>query len=168
MVETCHSGLGPTETRKEGSKSGTFQEGAMRLPRMTTRRWMRVVVGAAVVMWMATVAYRVQVDPQSRYIHHLWGERKDSPEGLRRSITSTLCHAPFWPLYWRRLLGQPWPGTYRCRCDDPRYAINGAVSQFYTLIGSRPGSSDSVEPINALLREYSQAHRTLEEKITPW
>ncbi len=44
----------------------------MRPPRMTTRRWMRVVVGAAVATWLVTVAYRVQADPHSRWVQHLW------------------------------------------------------------------------------------------------
>src|SRR3954447_24866697 len=116
----------------------------MRLPRMTMRRWAIVVIAAAVVMWMAVIAYRVENDPSSRYIHHLW-VRNDLPEGLPRWPVGTLSVPNFWPQYWRRLLGLPWPGSYICRCADPRYAVNGATSQFFDLIGSRAGPYDSLE-----------------------
>ena len=116
-----------------GYKTEILEAHAMRLLPMTTRRWMSVVVGAAVTLWMGTAAYRVRFDPSCEFIHHLW-ERSDTPGGTLRSIIGTGHPAPFWPQYWRRLLGKPWPGTYRCRCVDPTYAINGAVQQFYNLI----------------------------------
>jgi hypothetical protein len=141
----------------------------MRTSGMTTRWCMAVVAGTAVGMWMITVAYRIQAETHDEFLYHLW-VLKDSPNEPRRSIMGTLCRAPFWPRYWRRLLGQPWPGSYTCRCDDPHYAINGGISQFYALVGSRTGpyygdrlfpssisSWESIEPWDLLIREYQRA-----------
>src|SRR4051812_31127055 len=145
---------------------------------MTTRRWMVAVIGAAIVIRASTVAYRVIIDTNSRYIYHIWA-RKDSPyDEPDRPMTGTRCYAPFWSRCWRGLLGQSWPGTYKCSCDDPRYAINGAISQFYSIVGSRvgpgppdptrrgpktPPSRDEVEPWNSLLRDYHEAHSARSE-----
>ena len=97
---------------------------------MTTRRWMLVVVGTAIALKVSTVTYREIADTRSRYVYHIWA-RKDSPyDEPDRPMATTLCYAPFWSRYWRGLLGQSWPGTYKCSCDDPRYAINGAISQY--------------------------------------
>jgi hypothetical protein len=134
----------------------------MRLPRMTTRRWIIVVMATAVVMWMAVIAYRVENDSSTRYVHHLW-VRKDIPEGLPRWTVGTVCVPPFWSQYWRRLLGQTWPDTYTCHCADPRYAVNGATSQFFDLVGSRAGPSDSLEPMSALLDAYNKRQRDRSE-----
>jgi hypothetical protein len=138
----------------------------VRTPRMTTRRWMIVVIGAAIVLRASEMAYREMIDTHSRYVYHIWA-RKDSPyDEPDRPMIGTVCYAPFWSRYWRGLLGQSWPGTYKCSCDDPRYAINGAVSQFYSIVGSRAGPdpsssspSDGIEVTNSLLREYDQAHK---------
>jgi hypothetical protein len=43
-----------------------FQEGAVRLPRMTTRRWMLVVVVVAVATRALTVAWSVGTDTRER------------------------------------------------------------------------------------------------------
>jgi hypothetical protein len=143
----------------------------MRLPLMTTRRWMLVVVGVALVTWPSTVAWRISADRRTRYIYHIW-VRKDSPyDEPDRPMTGTLCYAPFWSRYRRALLGQPWPGTYKCRCDDPRYRVSGGVSQFYSIVGSRAGPDprirslggfsprDDVDSWDSLLREYYRAHK---------
>lgn len=83
----------------------------MRFPRMTTRRWMIVTAGTSIALWLSVTAYRVKTDGESEWLFHLW-ERHDShsPE----SVFSSSHQAPFWPRYWRRLFGQPWPGTYVC------------------------------------------------------
>ena len=131
---------------------------------------MVVVAGTAVGMWTIAVVYRVQDDAHSKCIYHLW-VRKDSTEELHRSMRGTVCSAPFWPRYWRTLLGQPWPGSYKCRCNDRQYAINGQISQGYVLVGSRtgtdygvrwfagPGSWESIEPWDFLIREYQNAQK---------
>ena len=147
----------------------------MRLPRMTTRRWMLVVVVVAVATRALTVAWGMGTDTRVRYVYHIW-VRKDSPfDELDRPQASTRCYAPFWSRYWRKVLGQSWPGTYKCRCDDPRYAINGAISQFYSIVGSQVGPDPSIRPVggsstrddielwDSLSREYYQAHKARPE-----
>ncbi len=83
----------------------------MRLPRMTTRRWMLVIAFFALSLWLGLAAYRVGTDPRGKWIYHLW-ERHGSIEP--GSIFNTQHSVPIWPRYWRALLGQPWPGSYIC------------------------------------------------------
>src|SRR5690349_15646229 len=53
---------------------------AMRMPRMTTRRWMVAMVGVAVMTWMAVTAYRIEHDAQHSWLHHIWAVK--APPGL--------------------------------------------------------------------------------------
>jgi hypothetical protein len=137
---------------------------------------MAVVAGAAVGLWMIAVVYRVQAATHKEDLFHLWVRKdllmpKDRPEGLRRSFLGTTCCSPFWPRYWRKLLGQPWPGTYRCSCcEAPQYTINGATKQLYSYIGTRPGicygdqsrrqrrTWEEMEPWHSLIDEYQKEH----------
>ena len=94
----------------------------MRLPRMTMRLWMVAVVGAAVMTWIAVTAYRIEHDVQHSWLHHHWAVKALPGISYPPSI-GTFCQSPFWPRYWRTLLGQPWPGTWKCRCTDPQRNI---------------------------------------------
>ena len=83
----------------------------MRSPRMTTRRWMVVTAAISIALWLGLTADRVIGDRQSQRLSHLWERRGTFEPG---SVYSSGHPAPFWPRYWRRLFGQPWPGTYVC------------------------------------------------------
>jgi hypothetical protein len=83
----------------------------MRLPRMTTRRWMSVIAFFALSLWLGLVASRVGTDPRGKWVFHLW-ERHGSIEP--GSVFNSQHPVPFWPRYWRALLGQPWPDSYVC------------------------------------------------------
>ena len=83
----------------------------MRFPRMTTQRWMAVTAIIAIVLWLSITAYRVKHDTQTAWIFHFWERYGSITPG---SIYNSQHPAPFWPRYWRRLVGQPWPGTYAC------------------------------------------------------
>ncbi len=72
---------------------------------MTTRSWMVVIAFLALAMWIAialnrTLPLRPHVIP-SPAIPGVF-EYSDCP------------YQPFWPKLWRTLLGQPWPGDFRC------------------------------------------------------
>ncbi len=65
----------------------------MRLPRMTTRRWMLVIALFALSLWLGLAAYRVGTDPRGKWIYHLW-ERHGSIEP--GSIFNTQHSVPIW------------------------------------------------------------------------
>jgi hypothetical protein len=75
----------------------------------TMRGAMAAVALAAVLSWAWATAERVREDRAMRYLWHLVLQK---PRGgfVERH------QAPFWPRYWRRLLGQSWPGNYKCPC----------------------------------------------------
>lgn len=87
----------------------------MKLPRVrfTVLRLMAVVASAALVLWLAVTAARVCDDRESSNLYHYWHRYGD--HRISSSIEA-MCNepAPFWPRYWRRLLGFPWPGSYDC------------------------------------------------------
>jgi hypothetical protein len=83
----------------------------MRLPTMTTRRWMAVTVASAIALWLSVTAYHVETDRDGEWIYHLW-ERFDSIDP--GSVYNSQHRAPFWTRYWRKLIGRPWPGNYAC------------------------------------------------------
>lgn len=128
----------------------------MRLPRMTTRRLMIMVAVVAVSLQMAITAFHVGYDPACRWILHIW-ERKDGPEVVSRPTTTTPCVAPFWPQYWRRLLGRHWPGTFRCEClnegDTIMLGIGaGTECRPHKYVGSRAVSRERAWQIEATLQ----------------
>lgn len=94
----------------------------MRLPRMTTRRWLSTIGFIALALWFGLAAIRVRDDFKSRWVYHLW-ER----HGLERdrSVFVTQHAAPYWPRFLAKLLGRTSPGRDICRsCDKihERYA----------------------------------------------
>jgi hypothetical protein len=74
------------------------------------------VAVVAVASRIAATAYHVDHDPECRWLVHEW-KRTDLPD-LDQKPTTTVCVPPFWPQFWRKLLYQPWPGTYLC--DETR------------------------------------------------
>jgi hypothetical protein len=80
--------------------------------RLSLRRMMALVALAAVATWLGGAAVRVMDDRRyGSILHH----RHRPGECCGFVLFEP---APFWPRYWRRLLGQPWPGSYACDCDD--------------------------------------------------
>src|ERR1700710_2323696 len=81
--------------------------------RLSTRRTMAMVAVAALALWPAATAVRVSSDPQNQYLSHSWRGYAETPQG---PITCkfTTHPAPYFPRYWRRLVGAPWPGSYVC------------------------------------------------------
>ncbi len=91
----------------------------MRLPRLrfTIRAVIIVVAIAAVAAWLLVTADRVRRDPHAEEMSHL---------RLCRDTAEVVVHTHpiqgvFWPRYWRRLLGQPWPGSFLCPSCRERF-----------------------------------------------
>lgn len=117
--------------------------------RTSIRRLMMIVAVASVLLWMGSTAYYVGYDRGCHWIIHDW-ERRDSP-----GITTTPCVAPFWPQYWRRLLGRPWPGTFRCECanEDQMLGIGvGTECRAYRYLSSRAVSPEEAGWVQATLQ----------------
>ena len=72
---------------------------------MTTRRWLVVIAFLALGMWTAAALSRtLPLRP------HLLPSR-----AIPGAFEYSRCpHWPFWSKFWRILLGQPWPGNFRC------------------------------------------------------
>lgn len=76
----------------------------------TVGRMMVAVAVVGVAAWLTITASRVINDPDGDVISHL--RMRTDTRGL---VTQTHpIGGVFWPRYWRRLLGQPWPGSYVC------------------------------------------------------
>jgi hypothetical protein len=76
-----------------------------------------VVALAAIAAWLLVTADRVRRDPQGEQMSHL---------RLGRDTAEVVVHTHpiqgvFWSRYWRRLLGQPWPGSFVCPSCRERY-----------------------------------------------
>jgi hypothetical protein len=111
----------------------------MRIPRvrLTVRRLMVVVAIAALPAWLAIGAIRVVSDPEGSTLHHFWIWRavEYAPPHLAHMSE---CRAPFWPRYWRSILGEPWPGTYRCPCGESGPITEVPVGRL-TLVMTKAG-----------------------------
>jgi len=138
----------------------------MRLPRMTTRRWMLVVSFLALSQWLGVVAYRVGTDPKGTWLFHLWERHGSIGSG---SVFNAQHPVPFWPRYWRALLGRPWPGSYVC--DEGCTRTWDRVGRIVVTVPYYPmasteftpdGSIDPSSPIAVADREYNRLVRERE------
>jgi hypothetical protein len=91
----------------------------MHLPRtrLTIRLMIIVVAMAAVAAWLLVTADRVRHDPHAEEMSHLRLCR-DTAEVV---VQTHPIQGVFWSRYWRRLLGQPWPGSFICPSCRERY-----------------------------------------------
>jgi hypothetical protein len=93
------------------------REGSCRSARnltISTRRLMQIVGIVAVGLWVGIAWFRtLPAKP------HLLPSK-----GLPGVYDYTQCPSrPYWPKFWARLLGQPWPGRYTC----PRHPGSGYI-----------------------------------------
>jgi hypothetical protein len=71
---------------------------------------MIVVAVVGVAAWLAITAVLVVQDPNAEQMRHL-RQQVDTGEYV---VQAHPIIGVFWPRYWRRLLGRPWPGSYVC------------------------------------------------------
>jgi hypothetical protein len=102
-----------------------IEASAMKLPRVriTVRQMMVSVAVVGVAAWLTITAVRVVNDPNGDGMCHL-RMRVDTRELVTQSHP---VKGVLWPRYWRRLLGQPWPGSYACppACRERYERIDG-------------------------------------------
>src|SRR4051812_33858263 len=103
----------------------------MRTPRTTIRHLMAIVLLIAASTWAGLAAERTRSNKARFHTHfHANGVPHD-PYG---EFGMTPEWVPFWPVYWRTLLGLPWnwhyvcvPGNGRreivCECDFPQIFV---------------------------------------------
>ena len=137
-------------------------------PRMTTRRWMLVIACFALSLWLGVVAYRVGTDGKSKWLYHLW-ERHGSED--YHSVFNSQHPIPFWPRYWRALLGRPWPGSYVC--DEGCRKLWDRVGRIVVTVPYDPmastkttwdGRIDPSDPFAVADRQYSRLVREREKR----
>ena len=68
------------------------------------------------------------------------GVEEARPNSNWANIT-TKCYAPFWPRYWRAILGRPWPGTYHCECLDA--GTSRSAADEYRLVFTTAGDESA-------------------------
>lgn len=97
-----------------------------RLRMMRHQRWFWL--GTVVLIWLIVPVIRIVLNPQNDYHIHQ-NKRKFEytwVEGVRnyevKGFTWSVHMTPFWPRYWRYLLGRPSPGDYVCPLD-PEWSI---------------------------------------------
>jgi hypothetical protein len=123
----------------------------MRLPRVQFKvRWMMILVAlATVAAWLLVTADRVRLDPQAEQMSHLRLYR----DTAKLVVQTHPIQGVFWPRYWRRLLGQPWPGTFVCPSCRERYER----SEKCKLI-DLASSDDGQKMINAMGKIERERH----------
>jgi hypothetical protein len=83
----------------------------MRMPRTTIRRLMVVVLLIAMATWAGLAAERTRLNKSRAHIHYQNDGMLNKP---LENFSETRAWVPFWPVYWRTLLGLPWDWRYEC------------------------------------------------------
>src|SRR5262245_48582052 len=92
--------------------------------RLTVRMMVVIVAAAGVASWLSATAVGVARDPRGGQMSHL----RECPDTGETFIQAHTITGDFWPRYWRRLAGRPWPGSFGCP---------GCRERFERLVGRR-------------------------------
>jgi hypothetical protein len=92
----------------------------MWMPRTTVRRLMAVVLFIAAATWAGVAAERTWANKARRHTHI---QANGVPHDLNGEFTMFRKWVPFWPVYWRTLLGLPWDWRYDCVPGDGRREV---------------------------------------------
>jgi hypothetical protein len=112
---------------------------------------MILVAVLGVAAWLARTADLVARDPNAEMMSHL-RQRRDTGEFV---VQTHPIVGAFWPRYWRRLLGQPWPGSYVCPdCLEKYERLDG--HPLIDLASSDDGT-ELLEEMNRLDEERVEA-----------
>jgi hypothetical protein len=100
--------------------SGASRSNSMRMPRTTIRRLMAIMLFIATGTWAGVVAERTR---SNKARHHTHFHPNGVPHDLNGEFGMTPKWVPFWPVYWRTLLGLPWDWRYDCVPGDGRREV---------------------------------------------
>jgi hypothetical protein len=92
----------------------------MNKPRTTIRRLIAIVLLIGVAIWAGLAAQRTRSN-KARFHTHL--QSLGDPDDPNWEFTVTPEWVPFWPVYWRTLLGLRWDWRLECISGDVRREI---------------------------------------------
>jgi hypothetical protein len=87
----------------------------MRTPKSTTRRLMVIVLLIGIGTWAGVAAERTRSNKSRAHLHY---KNEGAPNAPLTDFSLTRAWVPFWPVYWRTLLGLPWDWHYDCVSGD--------------------------------------------------
>lgn len=118
--------------------------------RLSVRRMMIVVAATGVASWLSATAVYVARDPRGGQMSHL-RQYQDTGEII---VETHVLTGDFWPRYWRRLMGHPWPGSFRC--SGPGRFKSLDCREFLERLGGRTSTSQSrmSESLDCRRREH--------------
>jgi hypothetical protein len=87
----------------------------MRMPKTTIRRMMVMVLVIGMATWAGVAAERTRTNKSRSHVHFNNEGELGAP---LREFSETRAWVPFWPVYWRTLLGLPWDWRYDCVSGD--------------------------------------------------
>lgn len=88
----------------------------MRMPRTTIRRLMVIVLLIGMATWAGLAAERTRTNEARAHVHIKDEGASNAPLS---DFSETRAWVPFWPVYWRTLLGLPWDWRYDCVSGNP-------------------------------------------------
>jgi hypothetical protein len=88
---------------------------AMRMPKTTIRRLMVIVLLIGTSIWAGLAATRTRSNKSRAHLHY---NNECDLNAPLRDFSQTRAWVPFWPVYWRTLLGLRWDWRYNCVTGD--------------------------------------------------
>lgn len=87
----------------------------MRLPRVrfSLRSALVLVAVVGLLFWLIVAADQLRREPNASTLCHL-GQFRDNGEPFAHGHASS--YWIYWSKYWRKVLYQPWPGSFACPC----------------------------------------------------
>jgi hypothetical protein len=132
-----------------------LDESTMRFPRFRIRTLMIAVAGAGLVFWLILAADQIRREPNASTLCHL-GRFLDNGESFTYGHASS--RWIFWSKYWRKVLGQPWPGSFACPCKAELEKTFGRGRKVEYLATSN-GMNEMHELLNPLQDKFVKSRK---------
>jgi hypothetical protein len=85
------------------------------MPKTTIRRLMVIVLLIGTSTWAGLAAARTRSNKSRSHVHY---KNEGEPTAPLQNFSQTRAWVPFWPVYWRTLLGLRWDWHYDCISGD--------------------------------------------------
>jgi hypothetical protein len=132
----------------------------MRLPKVTIRMLMVLVVVAALGSWAGLRAREVYQD--NDYHTHVYAHWIKGDPGMTWDGAAS---PPFWPRYWRHLLGRPWKGQPVCGKVAGHFEEACSFARPEIVPKGPPGSA--LVPTKEIDEAYDRMIKHWEKRNTP-